>query len=230
MKRIGFLVLALVLIMGTMGIAYAKWTDTVSLTANITTDNLEVCITPEGLDGPFSSDRCGSGTLDANALGSSCDPMVIGQGQADPPKDVACMDIEAIDCHTLDITVTNAYPFYAAAGDFTICSTGSVPVKICSVTITYLNADGKPVSQTFCISSVVALDLNNDNCCDTLFRFGDNFGDQLEGLTCADESFAITFLECLPQTTTLHFTLTLNVVQWNEFESACGCDPLGDEG
>jgi len=216
MKKIGLLAITLVIVLGALGIGYARWSDKVTMTANVGTDNVALCITQSGLKAPFSSDACGSGHKDAGGLGSTCNPLVIGEGQPNPPKDVACTDVTWVDCHTLSIVVTNGYPYYAAGVDFTVCNNGSVPVKIWKVVI----SDDFGNSHTFYGSPAdAAIDLNNDGKCDMIIDWGDSWGNQLENQVCADESLAFILLEDIPQnqTNTLHFTITLTAVQWNEY-------------
>jgi hypothetical protein len=217
MKKIGLLMLTIVLALGALGIGYAKWADTVDMTVNVGTDNVQLCIQETGTaHEPFTTDPTGSGHLDAGALGTTCDPLVIGTGQPSPRKDVASTDVAWVNCHTLSVTVTNGYPYYTAAVDFTVCNTGSVPTKLWRVVI----SDDFGNSYTFYGAPAMGgLDLNNDGKCDMVISWEDNWGLQIEGATCGDESFTFVLLEDIPpsQTGTLHFTITLTAVQWNEY-------------
>jgi len=215
MKKFMLLILAVVLALGTLGVGYAKWGDTVKLNAKVATDSVGVCFST-----PFTSDPCGSGTVDFGGLGSTCNPLHYSKLAPSEQKDVACTSatVNPENCKELDVTVTNGYPYYRADVDWSICNTGSVPVKIRTVTI----SDDFGNSTTLVANGTVGLDLNNDGCCDMLINFGDNFGAQI-GVPgsedeCADESFGFVLLECLPQNqlNTLHFHLTIGVEQWNE--------------
>lgn len=218
MKKFAYLVLALVMIMGTMGIAYAKWSDQVTMRVNASTDSVKWCFQDLTF---FSSDACDSGHKDLNALGSTCLPTIIkGTVQANPPKDVACTDVTLVDCQHLSILITNAYPFYESAVNFTACNEGSIPVKICSVVL----SDGINTYTIYRSGSYMGFDLNKDKICDMLVWWGDSFGDQFEPQECADVSIHFAFLEDLPQSITngtLTFTATMNVIQWNEYDSGC---------
>jgi len=214
MKKIALLILAVVLALGTLGVGYAKWTDSVSVKANVGTDSVGICF-----DSIFTSDPCtiggpGTGTVDQGGLGSTCVPLVFSRRAPAEQKDVACTSAAALDCHTMSVTVNNAYPYYEASVDWSICNTGSVPVKIQNVVIT----DDFGHSYVLVASGNQPLDLNNDGCCDFIFNFGDNFGAQIHPDECADESLAFVLLECLTQNTqNLHFSLSINVIQWNEY-------------
>jgi hypothetical protein len=61
MKKVGLLCLALVLALGSLGFAYAKWSDTVVIEKDIYTDYINV---DWGTYTPW--DPCGSGSLDYN--------------------------------------------------------------------------------------------------------------------------------------------------------------------
>lgn len=218
MKRIGFLVVALVLVLGTLGVAYSKWSDNVAMTVNVGTDNVALCF-DENVP-PQSSDATSPTHVnyDQGGLGSSCDPINFHFENPTEQKDVASTDVSVADCKTLDVIVHNAYPFYYANIDFSICSTGSVPVRIWKIIITGDN--GQPLT-FYATPGPVGLDIDADGCCDMLLKYGDSFGDQLhQGQACADISMAFIFLECLDQSQTeLHFTIQVFAVQWNEYDA-----------
>jgi len=133
---------------------------------------------------------------------------------------VASTDVSIIDCKTMDVVVHNAYPFYYANIDFSVCSTGSVPVKIWYVIIT--GDDGEP-HICYVTPAPIGLDIDGDGCCDMLLKYGDSFGTQLHEQTCADISMAFIFLECLsPDMEDLHFTIEIFAIQWNEYQAPVG--------
>jgi len=231
MKKILFLVVTLVLVMGTLGIAYSMWSSTIKINAQIGTDDVKWCFSTVTV-----SDPCSPGTLDQGALGITC-ASPLGGSHNNPAelKNVACetATIDPKDCHNLSWEIDNAYPFYYGEMDFSACNYGSVPVKVCSVTL----SDGI-TTWTICGQVTRALDLNGDGQCDMLIWWGDSFGNQIDPsswtgqdiVTCADISVHFAFLENLEQnhSTTntppnaFHFTLTMKVTEWNE---ACNCTP-----
>jgi len=231
MKKIAYLVLAVVLLLGSMGLAYAKWSDTVHMTANVATDSVQWCFSSVGT----VSDPC-NGTFDKTIpfAGTNCQTNLSSITPIAQPKDVACFAVNPVDCHNMSLVVTNAYPFYYGAFDFVACNQGSVPVNVCSVQIT----DGTN-TWVICAGRTLALDLNGDGACDMLLWWGDSFGNQIDPVswganyqTCADISVHFAFLENLQQkhsSTNIpanNFTLgmTMNVTQWNE---ACSCTASG---
>jgi len=217
MKKFGLLCLALVLALGALGVGYAMWTDTVTLTASVTTDDVDLCITPIGVTGgPFTTDPSGGVSLDPSGLGSTCGPpIVFGQGVPSERKDVASTDVNYVDCHTLGITITNAYPYYGAAVDFEVCNEGSVPVKLWKGTI----SDDYGHSATFYDNPAeTCLDIDGDGELDMIIDLGDSWGNQREPGYCYDLSFKFVLLQPLDQgLQDLHFYLTWSVVQWNEY-------------
>jgi len=218
MKKIGLLSLALVLALGTLGVGYASWTDQITIDGSVSTGSVCLCITESGVGAPFSADACGSGHLDANGLGSDCGPpIVFGDGQPAELKDVACTDVTWVDCDTLEVVVTNGYPYYAAAVDFELCNCGTVPVKLWKVTV----SDDYGNSQDFYDDPAeTCLDLNNDGEGDMILDWGNSWGGQREPEECYDLSFGFVLLQPLPQgvtNDTLHFYITVTAIQWDEY-------------
>jgi len=182
----------------------------------VSTGDACLCITQFGPKAPFTSDECGTGRLDANGLGSTCNPIVFGTGQPAELKDTACTDVTWVDCNTLSVVVTNGYPYYAAAVDFSVCSCGSVSVKIWRVDI----SDDFGHTWTFYDNpAAVCLDLNNNGQGDMILEWGNSWGNQLEDGQCADLSFDFVLLQPLPpsQTDTLHFTISLTAIQFDQY-------------
>jgi len=216
MKKIGLLILALVLALGALGVGYASWTDTITINGSVSTGDVCLCITQTGAHAPFTLDPCGTGHLDPNGLYSTCDPLYFSDQEPAETKDVACTDVTWVDCNTLGVTVTNGYPYYASGVDFTVCSCGSVPVKIWKVDI---SDDYGHTSTFYDNPAVVCLDLDDDGEGDMLLDWGNSWGNQLEEGQCADLSFAFVLLQPLPQsqTDTLHFTISLTAIQFDEY-------------
>jgi hypothetical protein len=218
MKKIGLLCLALVLALGALGVGYSAWTDVITINGSVSTGSACLCIAESGLLAPASSDKCIAGNLDVNGLGSSCGPpIVLGTGQPSEPKDVACTTVTWVDCNTLSIVVTNGYPYYAASVDFNVCNCGTVPLRIWRVEIA---DDYGHVSTFYGVNpSTVCLNLDNVDGYDMILAWGDSWGNQLEKDECADLSLGFVLLQPLPQnqTDTLHFTITLTAIQWDEY-------------
>lgn len=229
MKKIGLLVLALVLALGSLGVAYARWSDTVSITGTVTAG--KVCVE---WDDAYSTDRCpygnpwyvGPGNGDANVDVAAITGNEDGwpnEGIYDfdtyfTDKNAACTQVTEIGDHQLLITVNNAYPLYFGDVEVEYCNCGTIPVKIQSIEIEALNFtladqpwadDANPGNGGEIYVTVVPLDAA--------------IGDQLEVGDCTAHSFKFIVQQSAEQNRgqnddPYQFTVTWTVVQWNEFE------------
>ncbi len=102
MKKIGIICLALVLALGTLGVGYSLWWDTLYIEGTIETGEVEVCI-----------------------VSIVADDVGVDPGYE---KDVAWVETEIIDCNHATITIHNAYPCYHTYIHFTAEFRGTVPV------------------------------------------------------------------------------------------------------
>jgi len=107
MKKIGLLCLAMVLALGSMGVAFSQWTETLTIEGTSATGQLA---------GGFIVDEC----TDSET----------------PPPDVGKCEWELIDTNgdsfndMLNITMSNAYPCYQCTCNFTIENQGTIPYHI----------------------------------------------------------------------------------------------------
>ena len=112
MKKIGILILALVLAMGSLGVGYALWSDSLYIDGTINTGELDTCIV----------------SIASDDVGPDLGDDKIG-------KDVGSTTVGIIDCHTANITVTGAYPCYENYVHFTTEIRGTVPVILEAINI-----------------------------------------------------------------------------------------------
>jgi predicted ribosomally synthesized peptide with SipW-like signal peptide len=128
MKKIGLIVLAVVLAIGAMGAAYAAWSETLTINGTITAGNLDVDFVAA-----------------SNDPGITLDPLtgawsVLAWTPAtDSGKNVASTEVDqtgitdagdTVTSNTLGITVANAYPQYTSQVRVAITNAGSIPVKV----------------------------------------------------------------------------------------------------
>ncbi|MCE4625634.1 MAG: hypothetical protein F7C35_07225 [Desulfurococcales archaeon] len=227
----GTLVLA-ALAAAALGAASALWYMTLDVNVTATTGELDWEIRNNTI---YTNDPCtdnlGNNITwpDTNAFPPDFDPVIAPEG-----KDVGCTAIEPIDTDldgdydTLNITIHNAYPYYATEVDFRVRNTGTIPLKIWRIQVILDN--GTTMNYTELNPDEVEneglyLDLNEDGYADVLFLWGDNFGVQLETGQSADESLHIVVLQEAPQNATLHFMIGLDAVQWNEYDSVISSTP-----
>lgn len=110
MKKLLLICLALVLAVGTMGVGYALWSDSLYIQGTIETGEIDFCIAS------VASDDVG------------LDPGY--------QKDVASTTVEILDCHHARVTVNNAYPCYENYVHFTVQFLGTVPVHLEEIRVT----------------------------------------------------------------------------------------------
>jgi predicted ribosomally synthesized peptide with SipW-like signal peptide len=131
MKKIGLLLLALVIALGALGVGYAKWTDTVTINGTVNTGTLILGVKDIGTNDA-------KGTLDT--LCAPVPGVAVGQER----KDVGSFDsangtVKAgCDGYYADITetLTNVYPGYYGESTIELKNCGTVPLKIEDIQLT----------------------------------------------------------------------------------------------
>lgn len=213
-KKAGLLFVALVLVLGSLGVAYAAWTDDIDIGGSVSTGSL--CwkfVQCSALDELPPSDPGGDYVgFESPFADYGSDPGFVGT----PPywrvdKNVAWGDCEiSEDGKTLTVTLYNAYPCYFNSFSFYVENCGTVPLKIDHVLVN--GEDWK--TQTF----YKAFDINGDGANDLELKYQDNFGGQIEpGPGDFEFSFWLHVLQPAPQDSALTFTIDLVAVQWNEY-------------
>jgi len=124
MKKTAIICVVSMLCLALMGFGFARWSDTVTYGATVATGNVAATIAP--------------GSPAVNDLGA--DPQW-GLGVNSEGKNVASITcVQGSDLKNLTVTVLNGYPWYAPAYSFVITSTGTVPVKVDTITSTWSGA------------------------------------------------------------------------------------------
>jgi len=141
MKRIGLICLALVFALGGLGVAYAAWTDDVTITQTVETGELCVGVRDVGTnDDPGDTD----GVANSDGTGYDKDPGAywIGSGWrlTFGDKDVAsatsangtakCVKGGVQYFDSVTETISNAYPSYAPRIELEFANCGSIPVDV----------------------------------------------------------------------------------------------------
>lgn len=223
MKKVWFIILTLIVSLGGLGIAYASWFDTVTISGNVETGS--VCLTwvqASNLDGcenwPPPPWVVGIGNGDPNLDLSKWNPQypnIIAYYRTD--KNVACTEIEGIvigeDNKSITITVKNGYPLYYNDFQVHVCNCGSIPIKLYDLEITETNftiAD-KPWESTYG---------------DIWLRVTDGLNAQLEPGDCTAASVEFVIQQRALQNAgrgelgdppAYTFTISWKAIQWNEF-------------
>jgi len=221
MKKVGLLVLALVIALGGLGVGYAMWSDTITVTGTVDTatvcfqwssfDDSDMCLGTEG-DRPTATPVPGK------------DPKWAAPGSNDRywDKNVACTEIEyyededgKVDPQKLLITVYNAYPGYYADWELHWMNCGTIPIRIQDFTIEPLN---------FKIASNTNWQ-NPEADGEIYINFVDDvIGDQLHPGDESSASFTLLVMQTAEQgmgmndTEPYKFLVTMQAVQWNEYQ------------
>lgn len=208
MKKIGLICLALVLALGALGVGYAAWTDTVTISGPVTTGRVCLGFTEVyGEIGPALGGDWEYTNWVYTPGAVSCPPNYTFTGihRVEEGKNVGQVSIERYDndgdgyFEVIEVTITDAYPYYLAWISTHVINCGTIPVKIYPVVLPIIQDDG------------------------ILIKWGDSYNAQLEPGVDAELSFYVGFPQhlpngdLLPQGATLHFTINLAGVQWNEY-------------
>jgi len=141
MRKIGLLSLALVLALGTLGVGYAMWSDTLVIKGDVTTGQVSVRIDSQ-YDNDINplEDPCEAGFWDVT--GTS--PEWVGNRYT---KNVAqtTSTYDQIDGNWGKIIITNGYPSYWGSVIWDVHNDGTIPVKLWSANLTEISFGGTPV-------------------------------------------------------------------------------------
>ena len=227
MKRIGLLTLSLVLALGTLGVGYAAWTDTVYIEGTVETGVL--CVEfgtaeirdpdePDNPGGDYPTDdpdyTCNDGFVQrADGLRFWLSDKNVGWGEVE-----RVFDVER-DCYkTLLVTLHNAYPSYFNEVTFYPENCGTLPWRIDHVVVSWEQDGGTGEVIITSKGTHVPMDYTGDGEFELELMWGDNFGAQVHpGDYPPEVSFWIHVLQPAPQDSALEFTVSFMVVQWNKY-------------
>ena len=235
MKKFGLLCVALVLVIGTLGIGYAAWTDTIFVNGTVNTG--EVCAdftcpwsqTDPNIS-PFTNDPW-EFTVEQGAPVAALDwvATVDGPGfhlfgnQYKEDKNVGWTEIVCDEgeppIKRAYLTFHNVYPHYFNHIGLGIHNCGTIPIKMDNVV--FKDVTGAQLADPLYSTGYRVFDLSGNGTDDFEVQWGDNFGDQIE--PCG--SWSIDFWQHVlqdegidfetPQTFT--FVIEVTVVQWDGY-------------
>jgi hypothetical protein len=150
-KKFGFLVIALVLALGTLGIGYASWTDTVYINGTVSTGS--ACVEWDKVGdydehcGPTYLVESGFGDLNLDVAAITGNPdgwpnRCPSYQQYRTEKSVACVEVTGLHTDTLHVTINNGYPLYYVDLELEAIACGTVPMKLQGYTV--INANFEP--------------------------------------------------------------------------------------
>jgi hypothetical protein len=219
MKKIALMSVVLVLVLGTLGVAYAMWSDSVTIRGEVSTDNVAI----EWVEPLTSDDPCGSGTLDHTG-----GP---GKDYVQLDKDVACATVTKQDAKHLKVELFNAYPCYCVVIDTHTRNTGSVPVIKEGVKITFPDPYNPGQFLTWDLPDKTWVQIPGPGVLNGVagiydvyeIAWGNNSYEQLDphswpNVEDEEDSFKIHVLQPALQSdvTSYNFVLTRSAHNWNE--------------
>lgn len=210
---LGGLALLLVMALAAIGIGSALWSKTLTIEGTVNTGEVNAEFTNAFTDDddkvddqtkdPGDDEDCVDlGGVDVDGDGwTSCDPSSPGPAADRYDKDVARCDawVDQEDPQLLHIEIDNGYPSYYCTIWAHITNTGSIPVKVQSVTITETN-----------ITDQVTGDLLTDIPCGLQIDPGQTV--QVGGWVHVEQTAA--------ENATYSATIEVELVQWNEWDQA----------
>lgn len=205
LSKVSVLFLALVLALGGIGAAFASWTDTLTISGDVTTGVLEWEIVP-GSQSQKTDDPDWNCFFDLN-----------GGSRVQVDKDVATTTVVIEDTthpHSMTVTLDNAYPYYYDHIAFQVHGLGTIPLRFWKINL-YVDDTLKYTMYTE--DWYKYLDLDGDGENDLEIWWGDHMGWQFHNCTTVDLSFDLLVLQPAPQNAQLSFTIELVGIQWNEY-------------
>jgi hypothetical protein len=202
-KKIIALPLIAIMLSLTTAVAVAHWVDNLYVEGTVQTGYLCTCFRPGA-----------EGSLHGTGWDWTCGVGFVNTHQITPVKDIADTYVTIIDCHTLNVTIDNGYPCYYDHIVLGIDNCGTVPWSILTVTFTS-TSDSVVITH----NGYLTLDLDGVGDDDLEINWGDSFGVQIDPGEYADLSFDIHLMNPIPQDSQLTFTVTIEVVNWNEYST-----------
>lgn len=237
----GILFMALVAMLGAMGLGYALWSKALTIDGTVNTGNVDAEFTDAFTDDDNIVD---DDTKDIGDTGScvndpdtSCDPDASGKNVPRKDKDVGqCFanlvsDPVTGQMDTLVVTIQNGYPSYYCTTFFDIHNKGSIPVKIKSIVLKDMEHDVasgqiKPApgqSAELVVSTVYDVDLDGDTEADINLHVTQLEKQQLEQSETVQGDLDIHVKQEAPQNAggvdgpaALTFSGEIVLAQWNE--------------
>jgi len=198
----------LILVLSMLGVAYSAWRESVTITASVSTGEVDVAFT-----GAFTND---DGVVDD----STKDPDDDG---TDPGKDKDVASSSAsCDGKTGSVTISNAYPCYETTAWFELTNTGTIPVKVEKVEISLDGTTWTEISPC----TIYYIDIETGNIDDTLdpgddlsihVTPSDLLGTQIDDGDSLQLDLTIHVEQDASENGSYTVYIRITVVQWNEY-------------
>lgn len=221
MKKIGILTLVLIFALGSLGVGYAHWSQTLFIEGTVNTGSFCVGFSHQYSDDPVE-EPCNPGAIDdsdrfdpgytKNVAGCDCDLV--------DPK--LCCEPDKEAWERMLITVCNAYPSYTNTIHFSLDNCGTIPAEVVGATIVMV--DTTPVSIALPKCTVVPVDLDDDTYPDVNMHFDGPADQQIDPCESLWYGLTLHFKDGvdaagdpvgLKQNTTYKFYIEIETIQWN---------------
>jgi len=226
MKKMGLLCLALVFALGSLGMGYAHWSDTLYINGVIETgevlvgfvwqetddpdamlDPVNVLQEPVCAPSPPSDKHVATTTCELSEQKTHCDGVTPAEHNGVPQYGL------------MTITMDNVYPGYAPSVYFDIANCGTIPVVITDAWI--ISIGGVPLAEADWIElpkcTPIQVDLDGDGDDDIAIGFtGPPEPQQID--PCNTDMFDLHFMfkQTLNECTDYDFEIEIEAIQWNK--------------
>jgi hypothetical protein len=209
MKKIGLLCLALVLALGTLGVGYASWTDTIFVTGTVDTGSVSIGFSKISTSEPF-------GEIEDKEVGE-----IDGSLTGDIKCQIEYAGVPVNVYEKAEFVMTNAYPCYQTAVFLDVACCGTVPVKITSLTITMVRVDPEnptTILETLTWVATATGGIFNNAAGETVFSIDvvNLVGDQLHQGEKDVLEFDMHVKQPAEQNAMYIITITITGTQWDE--------------
>ena len=236
-SKIGVVFMLLISAVAATGMGYGLWAQSLTITETVSTGNvtLEYTLAFTDDDGKVddvaydSEDDDGvthPPLFDVHGTSSSPDPSATGE---DPKphydKDIArCAAAVGAQPDTATVFKDNVYPSYHCTAWFDVLNSGTIPVKVKSITLTVSTTSTTSTKVDPLSVSSTPLDLDNADGDDILATGADvevtvthiELCQQIEPQETVRMDIDQHILQEAPQTQTLSYTVKVEMAQWNE--------------
>jgi hypothetical protein len=213
--------LVVVLALALMGFGFAKWSDSVVVSATAQSGSVKWGIIDESV---WQLDE-------GTDWHSEMEGGMLNYDQDPEGKDVGSTSIEVTDANedgvkdTLDITVSNAYPCYFNEITFDVINAGTIPVIVQIPKLTWMRTESELESGVvyyLCSNGSIISEYDDgfvspeENGAVIEVMFQDNVSAQQHPGEVLSESICFHVLQPAAQNDQYSFSLSIEGVQWNE--------------
>jgi len=221
MKKLGLICLAIVMVLGTMGVGYAMWSDAIAISGTVQTGAVSIKfekfftqLDPKTPPPPYVVGEDGLGhdwTIEPGQWGS-VRPL---------EKNVGYTNVTWIDEHHVSVTLNNVYPCYYNNISLHVSNDGTIPVKVHQPSLTFDPGTGSvtiPLPRTV-TTYITGPDQYGGTSPVVELYWMHAPAEQIHPGDIIEYSFGIHVLQAAMQDHTYTFVINMQADQWNEFVS-----------